>query len=145
VTDAAFHMTPEQIDAFIAAPRHAVVAAVRRDGSPQLSPIWYLREKDRIYFSILVDSAKYRQLRRDPRIALCIDGGHPDARFVTVYGRAEILEDESPWREDLEWRIVRRYHDTEEQARRYQQETAGDGPGALVAVTPERVVGRDYN
>ena len=117
----------------------------RRDGSPQLSPIWYLCEKDRIYFSILVDSAKYRQLRRDPRIALCIDGGHPDARFVTVYGTAEILEDESPWREDLEWRILCRYHDTEAQARRYQQETAGDGPGALVVVTPERVVGRDYN
>jgi PPOX class probable F420-dependent enzyme len=138
-------MTPEQIDAFLAAPRHAVVAALRRDGSPQLSPIWYLCERDRIYFSILVDSAKYRQLRRDPRIALCIDGGHPDARFVTVYGTAEILEGESPWREDLEWRILRRYHDTEEQARRYQQETAGDGPGALVVVTPERVVGRDYN
>ena len=145
MTDAGFHMTPEQIEAFLAPPRHAVVAAVRRDGSPQLSPIWYLCEKDRIYFSILVDSAKYRQLRRDPRIALCIDGGHPDARFVTVYGTAEILEEESSWREDLEWRILRRYHDTEEQARRYQQETAGDGPGALVVVTPERVVGRDYN
>ena len=145
MTDAAFHMAPEQIHAFLAAPRHAVVAALRRDGSPQLSPIWYLCEKDRIYFSILVDSAKYRQLRRDPRITLCIDGGHPDARFVTVYGTAEILEDESPWREDLEWRILRRYHDTEEQARRYQQETAGYGPGALVVVTLERVVGRDYN
>ena len=145
MTDAGFHMTPEQIEAFLAPPRHAVVAAVRRDGSPQLSPIWYLCEKDRIYFSTLVDSAKYRQLRRDPRIALCVDGGHPDARFVTVYGTAEILEEESPWREDLEWRILCRYHDTEEEARRYQQETAGDGPGALVVVTPERVVGRDYN
>lgn len=145
MTDTQFHMTQEQIEAFLAAPRHAVVSALRRDGSPQLSPIWYLCENDRLYFSILVKSAKCRQLRRDPRIALCVDGGHPDARFVAIYGTAEVIEDESPWREDIEWRILRRYHETEEAARRYQAETAGEGPSALVVVTPERVVGRDYN
>ena len=145
MTETAFHMTPEQIEAFLAPPRHAVVAALRRDGSPQLSPVWYLCEQDRLYFSILVDTAKYRQLRRDPRIALCIDGGHPDARAVMIYGTAELVEDESPWREDLEWRITRRYHETEEKARRYQEEIDGQGPGALVVVTPERIVGRDYN
>ncbi len=64
---------------------------------------------------------------------------------MAIYGRAELIEDESPWREDIEWRIVRRYHETEEAARRYQAETAGEGPSALVVVTPERVVGRDYN
>ena len=145
MTDAAFHMTPEQIEAFLAPPRHAVVAALRRDGSPQLSPIWYLCENDRLYFSILVDTAKYRQLRRDPRIALCIDGGHPDARAVMIYGTAELVEDENPWREDLEWRILRRYHETDEEARRYQQEIDGQGRNALVVVTPERIVGRDFN
>jgi PPOX class probable F420-dependent enzyme len=143
--DAEFHMTPEQIEAFLAAPRHAVVAALRRDGSPQLSPVWYLCENDRLYFSILVEGAKCRQLRRDPRIALCIDGGHPDARYVTIHGTAELVEQESAWREDIAWRIVRRYHETEEAARRYQAETAGDGPTALVVVTPGRVVGRDFN
>jgi PPOX class probable F420-dependent enzyme len=145
VTDAAFHMTREQIEAFLAPPRHAVVAALRRDGAPQLSPIWYLCDNDRLYFSIFVESAKYRQLRRDPRIALCIDGGHPDARAVMIYGTAELIEDESPWREDLEWRLLCRYHATEEEARRYREETAGQGRGALVVVTPERIVGRDYN
>ncbi len=145
MTDAAFHMSPEQIEAFLAAPRHAVVAALRHDGMPQLSPIWYLCENDRLYFSIFVESAKYRQLRRDPRIALCIDGGHPDARAVMIHGTAELIEDEGPWREDLEWRILLRYHESEAQARRYQEEIAEQGRGALVVVTPERIVGRDYN
>ncbi len=145
MTDAALHMSPEQIEAFLAAPRHAVVAVLRRDGTPQLSPIWYLCENDRLYFSIFVESAKYRQLRRDPRIALCIDGGHPDARAVMIYGTAKLIEDEGPWREDLEWRILLRYHESEAQARRYQEEIAEQGRGALVVVTPERIVGRDYN
>ena len=145
MTDAALHMSPEQIEAFLAASRHAVVAVLRRDGTPQLSPIWYLCENDRLYFSIFVESAKYRQLRRDPRIALCIDGGHPDARAVMIYGTAELIEDEGPWREDLKWRILLRYHESEAQARRYQEEIAEQGRGALVVVTPERIVGRDYN
>ena len=145
MTDAALHMSREQIEAFLAAPRHAVVAALRRDGTSQLSPIWYLCENDRLYFSIFVESAKYRQLRRDPRIALCIDGGHPDARAVMIYGTAELIEDEGPWREDLKWRILLRYHESEAQARRYQEEIAEQGRGALVVVTPERIVGRDYN
>ncbi len=145
MTDAALHMSPEQIEAFLAASRHAVVAVLRRDGTPQLSPIWYLCENDRLYFSIFVESAKYRQLRRDPRIALCIDGGHPDARAVMIYGTAELIEDEGPWREDLEWRILLRYHESEAQARRYREEIAEQGRGALVVVTPERIVGRDYN
>lgn len=145
MVDAAFHMSREQIDAFLAEPRHAVVAALRRDGSPQLSPIWYLCESGRLYFSMFAESARSRQLRRDPRIALCIDAGHPDARYVTIYGTAELIEAESPWRDDLEWRILRRYHETEEQARRYQEETAGQGRSVLVVVTPERIAGRDYN
>ena len=143
MAEAAFRMSREQIDAFLAAPRHAIVAVLRDDGRPQLSPVWYLYEKDRLYFSVLVATAKYRQLRRDPRIALCVDGGHPDARFVTLHGVAEIVEKESPWREDLAWRIVRRYCDSDEAARSWQAEVATRGRQALVA--PERILGRDYN
>jgi PPOX class probable F420-dependent enzyme len=145
VAESAFEMSREEIEAFLEAPRHAIVAAVREDGAAQLSPIWYLYEEGRLYFSMLVATARYRQLRRDPRIALCIDGGHPDARFVTLYGTAEIVEEASPWREDLAWRIVRRYSDSDEEARSWQAEVAARGPQALVVVTPERMLGRDYN
>jgi nitroimidazol reductase NimA-like FMN-containing flavoprotein (pyridoxamine 5'-phosphate oxidase superfamily) len=78
-----YQMNSSQIQAFLDAPRHAIAAALRPDGAPQLSPIWFLYENERLYFSILLSSAKYRQLRRDPRIALCIDAGHPDARAVS--------------------------------------------------------------
>jgi Pyridoxamine 5'-phosphate oxidase len=93
----------------------------------------------------LLSSAKYRQLRRDPRIALCIDAGHPDARAVSISGTAELITDESPERTDLEWRILRRYHETDEDAHRYESAVAEDGPDALVVVSPERIIGWDYN
>jgi PPOX class probable F420-dependent enzyme len=138
-------MNQEQIDAFLEAPRHAIVAPLRVEGAPQLSPVWYLYEEGRLYFSIWVESAKYRQLSRDSRVTVCVDAGHPDARFVTLYGTAELIDEESHWRENLEWRIVRRYHQSDEEARRWQDENSGPGRSSLVVVSPERIIGRDFN
>jgi len=145
MSDTSTRMSREQIDAFLAAPRHAVVAAKRADGRPLLSPVWYVFEESRFYFSVLVNAAKCRDLRRDPRIAICVDGAHPDARFVSIYGEAEIIEESSPWRDDLEWRILRRYHESDAEARRYVAELAGQGESALVVVSPEQIAGWDYN
>jgi PPOX class probable F420-dependent enzyme len=145
LTDTSTRMTREQIDAFLAATRHAIVAARRSDGSPQLSPVWYLFEGSRFYFSTFTQSAKCRHLRQDPHIAICVDGAHPDARFVSLYGTAEIVEDDSVWRSALEWRITRRYHDSDEAARRYEAELAGQGQSALVVVCPNEIMGWNYN
>jgi PPOX class probable F420-dependent enzyme len=145
MSDTDHQMDPSQIQAFLAETRHAIAAVLRSDGAPQLSPVWFLYEDARLYFSIFVMSAKYRQLSRDPRIALCIDAGHPDTRAVSISGTAELITDESPRRADLEWRILRRYHETDEDARRWEAEVAEEGPGALVVVSPERIIGWDYN
>jgi PPOX class probable F420-dependent enzyme len=138
-------MSREQIDDFLATPRHAIIAAKRADGRPQLSPVWYVFEESRLYFSTTVGAAKARQLRQDSRVAICVDGAHPDARFVSIYGTAEIIEEDSPWRDELEWRILRRYHESDEAARRYEAELAGQEPSALVVVSPEQIMGWDYN
>ena len=138
-------MDPAQFKAFLDEPRHAIAAVARPSGEAQLSPIWFLYEADRLYFSILQSSAKYRQLSRDPRITLCIDAGHPDARAVTISGAAELITEEGPERSDLEWRIVRRYHESDEDAHRWEASVAQQGPGALVVVSPERIISWDYN
>ena len=145
MTETSTRMSREQIEAFLATPRHAIVAAQRANGRPQLSPVWYVFEESRFYFSTFVRSAKCRHLRQDPRIAICVDGAHPDARFVSIYGTAEILDEDSPWRDELEWRIMRRYHDSDEAAHRYEAELAGQGPSALLVVSSEQVMGWDYN
>ncbi len=138
-------MTQAQVEEFLAASRHAIVGTNRRDGPPQLSPVWYLYEEGRIYIGILAATAKYRNLRRDPRISLCVDGGHPDARAVMIYGSAELIEAESPWREQVIWRITRRYHDGDEETRRYQEMSRDRGRTVLIVVTPEKIISQDFN
>jgi PPOX class probable F420-dependent enzyme len=138
-------MTQARIEEFLQASRHAIVGTNRRDGPPQLSPVWYLYEERRIYISVLVASAKYRNLQRDPRIGLCIDGGHPDARAVMIYGSAELIVADSPWREEIHWRITRRYFDSDEEARRFREQAGDWGPTALIVVTPQKTISQDFN
>ena len=145
MTETSIHMSRDQIDSFLAEPRHAVVGVVRSDGAPQLSPVWILYDNGLVYFSIFVDSAKYRQLERDSRISICVDAGHPDARAVMIQGTAELAREPSASYEDLSWRINRRYHESDEAARMYLEQTKAQGPGALVIVSPQKIIGRNYN
>ena len=138
-------MDLSQINAFLAQTRHAIAAVVRPNGEAQLSPIWFMYEENRLYFSVLEKSAKYQHLRRDPRITFCIDAGHPDARSVTLSGTAEFITEDSSERTDREWRLLRRYFESDEEAHRYEAFIADDGASVLIAVSPERILGWDFN
>ena len=137
-------MTPAQIEMFLQAPRHAVVGMNSPDGPPQLSPVWYVYEEGQVFISVGVDSAKHRNLQRDSRISLCIDGCYPDYRTVIIYGTAEIIEAGDSLQEEIRWRIISQYYETEEEARRYAQATREE-QSVLVVVTPDRIISQDFN
>jgi PPOX class probable F420-dependent enzyme len=137
-------MTLNQIEEFLGAPRHAIVGTNPLDGPPQLSPVWYVYEEGRLYISVLAGSAKHRNLGRDPRISVCIDGCYPDYRTVIIYGTAELVETGQPLQEEMHWRIIRNYHETEEAARRYLEATREE-QSVLLIVTPHKIVSQDFN
>jgi PPOX class probable F420-dependent enzyme len=137
-------MTPSQIETFLKAPRHAILATNRKDGPPQLSPVWYVFKEGLFYISIGLGTAKHRNLQRDLRISLCIDGGHPDTRAVMIYGMAELIEGDHPLRKQMRWCIIRHYHESEEAAQRYAKEVE-DLPSVLVIVTPQKIISQDFN
>lgn len=137
-------MTSAEIEQFLRAPRHAIVGTNPTDGPPQLSPVWYLYETGCLYISLGTSTAKYRNLQRDPRISLCVDGCHPDARAVMIYGKVELVAWGEPLERDMWWRIIRHYHENEAAARRYADSVL-QMPSALAVVTIEKIIGQDYN
>ncbi len=73
--------------------RTAKLATVRADGRPHVAPVWVARDGDDLLFTTGADTAKGRTLRRDPRVAVCLDDEAPPFDFVILEGVAEISED----------------------------------------------------
>ena len=137
-------MTGPEIEGFLAAPRHAVLATNGPSGAPQLTPVWFLYDGGQLWVSAGANTAKVRNLRRDPHITLCIDGGHPDARYVVITGRARLVEPNEPLQQEIRWRIIRHYHNSEEDARAYYEEVRGT-PAVLIVIEPETVLSQNLN
>lgn len=133
-------MTHSEIETFLRAPRHAVLGVNRRAGPPHLSPVWYLYEAGVFYISIMTTTVKYRLLQHDPRVSLCIDGGHPDYRTALATGAAELRAND----EEVRWRILRRYYNDDAEATRYAESTRGESH-ILLVIRPERLSGQDFN
>jgi len=144
MTFEAITMTQTEIDEFLSNTRHAVMGTNRIDGSPQLSPVWYLYRDGKFYTSVYAGCAKHLNLRRDHRVTVCVDGVYPDSRYVAIYGTVEIAEEQSPWRAEIERAMAYRYHETNEEAERYLSETSGPD-SVLLIISPQKVLSQNYN
>lgn len=96
---------------------HAVMATIRKDGTPQMSPVVAtVDEAGFVVVSTRETAYKARNLRRDPRVWLCV---LPDSFFgpwIRVDGVAEIvsLPDALPALEDYYRRISGEHPDWDE-------------------------------
>jgi PPOX class probable F420-dependent enzyme len=77
---------------FVAENHHAVLATVRRDGSPQLSPVTAGVDDDgRVIVSTRETAIKSRNARRDPRVTLCVFSDGFYGPWAQIDGTAEIV------------------------------------------------------
>ncbi|EXU65173.1 pyridoxamine 5-phosphate oxidase [Streptomyces sp. PRh5] len=103
------NMTKDQWQKFVTeGTRTAKLATVRADGSPHLAPVWFLLDGDDLVFNTGQDTVKGRNLARDGRLTICVDDDRPPFAFVTLRGRAELIDDLGQVR-DWATRIAARY------------------------------------
>lgn len=117
--------------------RTASLATVRADGRPHVAPIWFDLDGETIVFMTGEGTVKGRNMRRDPRVSLCVDDEQPPFHFVLIEGVAELAADDP---DKLYWatRIAGRYMG-EELAESYGRRNSVPGE-LLVRVTPGRIV-----
>jgi nitroimidazol reductase NimA-like FMN-containing flavoprotein (pyridoxamine 5'-phosphate oxidase superfamily) len=82
---------PEAISEVLRGARTMRLATVGEDGAPNVAAFWFIFDRDRICFAT-VENATVRNLRREPRVALVVDGGEriEELRSVTVKGEAAV-------------------------------------------------------
>jgi PPOX class probable F420-dependent enzyme len=78
---------------FVRTRHHAVLGTLKSDGTPQLSPVTVgVDDAGHVVISTRQTAYKVRNIRRDPRVWLCV---FPDAfygEWVQIEGSAEIVE-----------------------------------------------------
>jgi PPOX class probable F420-dependent enzyme len=91
---------PEEARAILESDALAHLVTTNADGSPQMSCVWVGLEDDEIVFASLGPRRKLDNIRRDPRVALSLEGtqisGIGLKEYLVVHGRARIEEGGGP-------------------------------------------------
>jgi PPOX class probable F420-dependent enzyme len=129
----------EDLGGLLDEPILAVLATIRADGAPLLSPVWH-RWRDG-GFEVWMGSrgAKARHLGRDPRATVLVAEHRPPYRGLEVRGRAELLRENVL---EIAAEIAARYLGDERGAA-YVDDN-GDDDDLILRVTPDAIRAWDF-
>ena len=132
-------MLPDSARAMIESGRLAHLVTLNSDGSPQVSCVWVGLEGDEIVSAHLnAAQQKLRNIRRDPRVSLSIEGTEIQPpgllQYLVVHGGARVTEGGAP---ELLQELAYRYLGPDVTF----PPMPDPPPGVLVHVTVERVGG----
>jgi nitroimidazol reductase NimA-like FMN-containing flavoprotein (pyridoxamine 5'-phosphate oxidase superfamily) len=91
-------MNPAEVRRTFRDVRLTHVGSLLPDGAPHVVPLWFVWLEDAVYVFGRRDSRVWRNLERDPRVALQFDRGlaWTEHAGVVVTGEAELLPPEDP-------------------------------------------------
>lgn len=129
---------PDSARALIESKALGHLVTLGRDGAPQVSCVWIGLDDDEIVSGHLRDQQKLRNVRRDPRVVVSLEGTqiHPPGlkEYLVVHGRARIEEGGAP---QLLQRLAKTYLGPD--ARFPPMENPP--PGFTLRITVERIGG----
>jgi PPOX class probable F420-dependent enzyme len=130
-------MGKEEMEAFLAKPLIARLALVRANGSPQVTPMWFLYEDGILYMSTRVDRAKVKHIKANPRVAVAIDVMEAPLKnkIVIMEGTAELLPTGV---KELTTKIYRKYMGADGSETPQAQQSI-NAPRVGIKITPKKV------
>lgn len=124
----------DKVRDFLRERRFAVLATINPDGTPQMTTMWYELQGDRIMMNTLVGRKKERNLKRDPRLFLCIEDEY---NYLTLGGYAELDYDHDLSQSTIRALAVR--YDGEEEAEQIMQSRFSKQERVTIYMTIESV------
>jgi PPOX class probable F420-dependent enzyme len=83
----------EQLVEFLRTRHRAILMTTKSDGGPQLSPNTSgIDSQGRVVISTYPRRAKVANIRREPRVSVCMLSDDWDGPWVQLHGRAEVLD-----------------------------------------------------
>ncbi|SFT89040.1 hypothetical protein SAMN04487904_11254 [Actinopolyspora lacussalsi subsp. righensis] len=121
---------PEDLEDILNKRSFAHIATIGPKGEPQSSPVWIDWDGQYLKFSQTTERQKYRNLQREPRLAISALDPEQPYRYIEVRGRVARVEDD-PDRAFIN-RMAKKYMDADE----YPYDQPGDHR-VIVYVEPQ--------
>jgi PPOX class probable F420-dependent enzyme len=131
-------LIPDSARAVLESGALAHLVTLEADGRPQISCVWVGVEDGDVVFASLGDRRKLDNIRRDPRVALSIEGTRMNEiglrEYLVVHGTARIEEGGGP---ELLQRLAHTYIGPDAKFPPMEDPP----PGVIVHIVPERLGG----
>ncbi len=88
-------MIPEKNADLLESTALAHVATIGPHGEPQSNPVWFGWDGKHLRFSQTTGRQKYRNVQREPRVALSIVDPNNPYRYLEIRGRVVNVEDDA--------------------------------------------------
>ena len=130
-----------ELATFLEQAQFARLGTTNKDGTIQITPIFFIIEDDQILMATQEPSLKVRNIKRNPKVSVLIDHTEVPFKGALIYGIAELDYDDV---------IAKRIKIFEKRLSRVDAETyarrlSGKWPCIIIRITPYRVVSFDYS
>ena len=132
-------MSSHELNNFLTETHLARIATVQPDGSPHVTPVWYLWNAPYLLIAVVSTSRKVRNIQQNPRVAITIDTESSPAQGVIIEGTALIKN--LPAR--VEHEICARYIKSSD-LEKYLEYTRNNFASLLLEITPSKIISWDY-
>jgi PPOX class probable F420-dependent enzyme len=126
-------LTPKALE-FLDGRHFGKLGTVMKDGSPHVTPIWYMLDGGKLIVNTTRGRVKYFNVKRDDRVCLLVDDGYP---YLIIFGRARIAE-ERDGKKDIETLAIR--YQGEERGKKAARSIYWKQPRVSFEIMPERIV-----
>lgn len=126
-------LSPQEVE-LLHEPQIANVATVMADGTPQVTPVWIDTDGEHVYFNTARHRVKFRNLERNPKVAISVVDRNDPYRLVVLRGTAEFTDLDADAHID---KLAKKYLDADTYPWRNPEEER-----VVVRVTPEQIIGR---
>jgi PPOX class probable F420-dependent enzyme len=123
-----------KVEKFLMGKHFGKLATTMKDGSPHLTPIWYMLEGGKILVNTTTNRVKYFNIRRDNRVCFLVDDGYP---YVIIFGKARVAKERDA-NKDIETLAIR-YHGAKA-GRKAARERYWKQERVTIEIVPERMV-----
>ncbi|MFB6961624.1 PPOX class F420-dependent oxidoreductase [Streptomyces sp. NPDC056309] len=127
---------PDRLKSLLDGPVFVVLGTIQPDGSPQLSPVWAMRDGEDILVSTTVDRRKKKNLDRDARASVVVQDPDSPYEYAEIRGTAELT---TAGGKQLIDELSLKY--TGKKYAEFNPSSAQDAERVIVRIRPRKVVG----